>query len=93
MAVDIHSAEGRIIRQLIPLSTLPFSKFEAICAQINIESAEEGKFLFERGDERNELVYLLDGSVTLQTEALKIETISADSLRRGLRWRTRFRER
>ncbi|WNB76350.1 cyclic nucleotide-binding domain-containing protein [Methylomonas koyamae] len=79
MAVDIHSAEGRIIRQLIPLSTLPFSKFEAICAQINIESAEEGKFLFERGDERNELVYLLDGSVTLQTEALKIETISADS--------------
>ncbi|TPQ27307.1 cyclic nucleotide-binding domain-containing protein [Methylomonas koyamae] len=79
MAVDIHSAEGRIIRQLIPLSTLPFSKFEAICAQINIESAEEGKFLFQRGDERNELVYLLDGSVTLQTEALTIETISADS--------------
>ena len=79
MAVDIHSAEGRVIRQLIPLSTLPFSKFEALCAQIKIEDAEEGQFLFKCGDERNDLVYLIDGSVTLQTDLLKIETIKSDS--------------
>lgn len=79
MAVDIHSAEGRVIRQLIPLSTLPFTKFEALCAQIKIEDAEEGQFLFKCGDERNDLVYLIDGSVTLQTDLLKIETIKSDS--------------
>ncbi|AMK77121.1 MULTISPECIES: cyclic nucleotide-binding domain-containing protein [Methylomonas] len=79
MAVDIHSAEGRVIRQLIPLSTLPFNKFEALCAQIKIEDAEEGQFLFKCGDERNDLVYLIDGSVTLQTDLLKIETIKSDS--------------
>jgi len=79
VAVDIHSAEGRVIRQLIPLSTLPFSKFEALCAQIKIEDAEEGQFLFKCGDERNDLVYLIDGSVTLQTDLLKIETIKSDS--------------
>ncbi len=79
MAVDIHSAEGRVIRQLIPLSTLPFNKFEALCAQIKIENADEGQFLFKCGDERNELVYLVQGSVTLQTDVLKIETIKSDS--------------
>jgi CRP-like cAMP-binding protein len=79
VAVDIHSAEGRVIRQLIPLSTLPFTKFEALCAQIKIEDAEEGQFLFKCGDERNDLVYLIDGSVTLQTDLLKIETIKSDS--------------
>ena len=79
VAVDIHSAEGRAIRQLIPLSTLPFNKFEALCAQIKIEEAETGQFLFKCGDERNDLVYLIDGSVTLQTDALKIETIKSDS--------------
>ncbi|CAD6882382.1 putative Crp/Fnr family transcriptional regulator [Methylomonas albis] len=79
MAVDIHSAEGRVIRQLIPLSTLPFNKFEALCAQIKIEDAEEGQFLFKCGDERNDLLYLLNGNVTLQTDLLKIETIKSDS--------------
>ena len=79
MAVDIHSAEGRLIRQLIPLSTLPFSKFEALCAQIKVEDAADGQFLFKCGDDRNDLVYLLDGAVTLQTDALKIETVKSDS--------------
>ena len=79
MAVDIHSAEGRVIRQLIPLSTLPFTKFEALCAQIKLEDAEDGQYLFRCGDERNELVYLVDGSVTLKTDLLKIETIKSDS--------------
>nr|WP_305890895.1 cyclic nucleotide-binding domain-containing protein [Methylomonas sp. WSC-7] len=58
---------------------MPFSKFEALCAQIKIEDAEEGQFLFKCGDERNDLVYLIDGSVTLQTDLLKIETIKSDS--------------
>lgn len=79
VAVDIHSAEGRVIRQLIPLSTLPFSKFEALCAQIELEDAEESQLLFQRGDERNELIYLIEGSVRLKTDALEIEVIKSGS--------------
>lgn len=79
MAVDIHSAEGRVIRQLIPLSTLPFNKFEALCAQIKIEDADDGQFLFKFGDESKDLIYLISGSVTLQTDLLKIETVKSDS--------------
>lgn len=79
MAVDIHSEEGRVIRQLIPLATLPSKRFEALCGQFAVEEAEDGQFLFRRGEASSDLFYLLRGSVTLQTEALKIETISAGS--------------
>ena len=79
MAVEIQSEEGRTIRQLIPLSTLPADKFAALCAQVVIESAEDGKILFRRGDGDRNLYYLLDGAVSLQTDGLKIETIKAGS--------------
>jgi CRP-like cAMP-binding protein len=79
MAVDIHSEEGRVIRQLIPLATLPFNRFEAFCARFVVEEADDGRFLFKRGDVDADLYYLLQGSVTLQTETLKIETIKAGS--------------
>jgi len=77
VAVDIHSAEGRVIRQLIPLSTLPFNKFEELCGLVEIEQAEVGDYLFRYGEDRNDLIYLIDGSVTLQTDELTIETIKA----------------
>ncbi|MGZ4958556.1 MAG: cyclic nucleotide-binding domain-containing protein [Methylomonas sp.] len=79
MAVDSHSEEGRVIRQLIPLATLPSKRFEALCDQLVVEDAEDGQFLFRRGEASSDLFYLLKGSVTLQTEAFKIETISAGS--------------
>ncbi|MDD1621750.1 MAG: cyclic nucleotide-binding domain-containing protein [Methylococcaceae bacterium] len=79
MAVDIQSEEGRVIRQLIPLATLPFSRFEALCAQFVVEEAEDGQFLFKRGDSDADLFYLLQGAVLLKTEALNIETITAGS--------------
>ena len=79
MAVDTQSEEARIIRQLIPVSTLPSHKFANLCGQLQIEIAEQGQFLFRRGDANCDLYYLLDGSVDLQTEAFKIETITAGS--------------
>lgn len=79
MTVDIHSEEARIIRQLIPLSTLPAKRFERLCRQLQIETAESGQYLFRRGDDNSDLYFLLDGSISLQTESFIIETIRADS--------------
>lgn len=79
MAVDIQSEEGRVVRQLIPLSTMPANKFAVLCAQLNIEYLDEGQFLFRRGDENSDLFYLLNGTIGLQADALKIETIVANS--------------
>lgn len=79
MAVDTQSEEARIIRQLIPLSTLPSQSFVSLCGQLTIEQAEQGTILFKRGDENDLLYYLLDGSINLQTETFTIETITAGS--------------
>ncbi|MGY6274448.1 cyclic nucleotide-binding domain-containing protein [Methylomonas sp. MgM2] len=79
MTVDIDSEEARIIRQMIPLATLPSNRFAELCAQINVESAEAGQVLFRRGDNDSDLYYLIDGSVNLQTEAFTVETITAGS--------------
>lgn len=79
MTVDIHSEEARIIRQLIPLSTLPAKRFEQLCRQLQIETAESGQYLFRRGDDNSDLYFLLDGSISLQTESFIIEIIRADS--------------
>ncbi|MCQ8127843.1 cyclic nucleotide-binding domain-containing protein [Methylomonas rivi] len=79
MAVDSQSEEARIIRQLIPLSTLPSQAFISLCAQLQLEHAEQGAVLFKRGDRNTSLYYLLDGSINLQTETFTIETLKAGS--------------
>lgn len=75
MALDINSEEAKLARRLIPLSTLSLSQFESLCNDISIETASIGTFLFKRKDSNDDLFYLLNGSVTLQSESLRIETI------------------
>ena len=77
MPVDIHSEEGKIIRQLIPLSTISNNQFESLCTKITIEVAEASTFLFKTSDSETDLIYLIDGSITLQSSELKIETIQS----------------
>lgn len=77
MAVKVQSELGRIIRRLIPLSTLPANIFATLCTQLNVESADSGHVLFKRGDTDSRLYYLLDGEVHLQTDTLKIDTIKS----------------
>ncbi len=79
MAVDVNSEEARIIRQLIPLSTMPANHFANLCEQLQIECADPGEYLFKRGDSDSHLYYLLEGSVNLQTEAFTVETLTAGS--------------
>jgi len=79
MTVDTQSKEGQAIRQLIPLSTIPTSQFETICNKITVETAEANTFLFKRNDTEDNLVYLIQGSVRLQSDNLIVESISSDS--------------
>ena len=79
MAVDIHSNEGKIIRQLVPLSTLELTHFKFICHMSTVENAEAGSFLFKACDTKDDLIYLISGSITLQLDGLKIDVIKAGS--------------
>ncbi|MGD0961924.1 MAG: cyclic nucleotide-binding domain-containing protein [Methylomonas sp.] len=79
MAVDACSEEGRIIRQFIPLSTIPSKWFAELCQQLAVEEAEDGQFLFKRGDADPDLYFLIRGAVLLHIDGLKIETIHAGS--------------
>lgn len=78
MAIDVNSENGRIIRKLIPLGTLPSAQFSALCENAAIEETRDG-ILFKRGDTAPHLIYLLGGEVTLQAEGLIIEAIAAES--------------
>jgi len=79
MTVDTQSKEGQAIRQLIPLSTISTDQFEAICNKITIKTAEPNTFLFKKNDTEDNLVYLIKGSVRLQSDNLIVESISSDS--------------
>ncbi len=79
MAVDINSEEGRLIRKLIPLATLPSSVFESLCTVITVEQQSTGYTLFRKGDLTNEFIYLLEGEISLQANELEVETIAPDS--------------
>lgn len=79
MAVNFKSDEGLAIRKLVPLTTLPARDFEALCADMTVETAGSGTVLFHQGDTTKEYFYLLDGAVCLQAQDLVVETIKADS--------------
>lgn len=79
MAIDIQSKEGKTLRRLIPLSTIPIEKFESICASTSLEKAKNNTFLFKRGDVENKLVYLIKGTIRLQFNSIIVEKITAGS--------------
>lgn len=79
MTVDPLSQDGRLIRQMIPLLRIPKPRFGEICENISIEELEKGTFLFRRGDRENNLIYLLEGRISLRTEEFLVETVKAGS--------------
>ncbi|MFI3137890.1 MAG: cyclic nucleotide-binding domain-containing protein [Methylococcaceae bacterium] len=79
MPILINSKEAQEIRKFIPLATIPLSRFERICARMDVLTAEPGEALFKRGDNIKELVYLLSGDVSLQAAGMQVEIIAAKS--------------
>jgi rhodanese-related sulfurtransferase len=78
MAVDVNSEDGLIIRKLIPLATLSGGQFNALCAEITVEALQDD-FLFRKGDVTPQLIYLIQGEVTLQAAGLVVEVVTANS--------------
>ena len=74
-AVTINDVQD--LRKLIPLNILSASRFESLCAEIAVEEAPRGSLLFRQGDAKNEFVYVLSGTVSLQAGGMEMETISA----------------
>lgn len=79
MSVETDSVEGHLIRQLIPLSTIPTGQFEMLCKQITVEEAPPNTFLFKKNDTENKLIYLINGDIRLQSDNLIVEQISSGS--------------
>ncbi len=79
MPVDPDSQDAKAIRQLIPLTRIAISRFHELCDLIQVEDMESGHFLFKRGGGVDAMFFILQGSVSLQTEEYKVETIEAKS--------------
>ncbi len=77
MTIAAHSEEGQIVRQLIPLSALSTAQFNTLCLTITIENSKAGDFLFKRNDNITELIYLINGSISLQSDDLIVDTIES----------------
>lgn len=60
---------------MIPLNTLAAVRFEQLCATLQVEEAGKGMSLFRQGDPRNEYVYLLSGTVTLEAGGVEMDSI------------------
>lgn len=76
MAVTARDYETQDLRRLIPLNMLSGDRFERLCAETAIEDAPRGSVLFSKGDTKNEFVYVLKGTVSLQADGMELETIT-----------------
>lgn len=74
LAATVQDAQE--LRRLIPLNILSADRFQKLAAEVKIEEAPRGTVLFKQGDDRNEFVYVLSGTVSLQAGGMEMETVS-----------------
>lgn len=79
MAAVINTQDTLELRRLIPLNTLPSTRFEQLCAECKVRDADRGTVLFLPGDTENELVYLLSGTVSLQAGGMELDAVTGGS--------------
>jgi CRP-like cAMP-binding protein len=68
--VDMHAAkkvtiDQNILQELVPLNALSSERFQEIAEKIIIEEVLAGNYLFRKGDNDNQSIYLLEGKVNL----------------------------
>ncbi|MDV3242069.1 MAG: Crp/Fnr family transcriptional regulator, partial [Methylocaldum sp.] len=76
MPPALSASDAQELRRLIPLNTLSDSRFEQLCSQIRIDEAPKGSILFRQGETKNEFVYLLSGTISLQAGGVEMDSIS-----------------
>ncbi len=77
MSVAANLVRREALRHLIPLNLLPQDQFKQLCDGLTSSELKEGECLFERGDECDEWIYILQGDVVLEAEGIVMETVKA----------------
>lgn len=77
MSVDPKSEDGQALRKLSPLETMPARQYSALCSVCNVTEKPKGSLLFKLGDEPDSFIYLIQGTISLEAEGLKVEKITA----------------
>jgi CRP-like cAMP-binding protein len=75
MSFAVTLKDAQDLRKFIPLNILSANRFEALCAEAGIEEVPRGGVLFRQGDAKNEFVYVLSGTISLQAGGMEMETI------------------
>ncbi|MEO1889632.1 MAG: cyclic nucleotide-binding domain-containing protein [Cycloclasticus sp.] len=73
-----HSSQD-ILKNFIPLNTLPSARFTEICNDCPIEECAKGTVLFEQGDDAKEFIYLVSGMISLYAGDMEMETVVTGS--------------
>jgi CRP-like cAMP-binding protein/predicted nucleic acid-binding Zn-ribbon protein len=76
MSHAVSAQDAQELRRLIPLNILSGERFQKLCAELGVEEASRGTVLFKQGDDRNEFVYVLSGTVSLQAGGMEMEAIT-----------------
>ncbi|MDF1689715.1 MAG: cyclic nucleotide-binding domain-containing protein [Cycloclasticus sp.] len=79
MSARRHQNNQDILKNFIPLNTLPSARLTSIFDKCHVEELDKGAVLFEQGDEAKEFIYLISGMVSLYAGEMEIETIVTGS--------------
>lgn len=79
MSAVPNTHEGRELRRLIPLNTLPENRLEQVCSEVKIEEAAKSTALFHQGEATHEFVYLLSGTISLQAGGVEMDSVVGGS--------------
>ncbi|NYT46976.1 MAG: cyclic nucleotide-binding domain-containing protein [Candidatus Methanofishera endochildressiae] len=79
MAVNLKSEQGQALRKLFPMATMPAQQFKELCADCDVSKMPKGSFLFNRGDQTDAFIYLIQGTVSLEADEFLLDAIKAGS--------------
>jgi len=79
MSAQRHQSTQDILKNFIPLNTLPNARLSGICEKHHVEELSKGTVLFEQGDEAKEFIYLISGMISLYAGEMEVETIVTGS--------------
>ncbi|MGH8547247.1 MAG: cyclic nucleotide-binding domain-containing protein [Methylococcales bacterium] len=79
MSISITESDKKAFREMVPLSSFPHEKFEALCAMCRVHSGAPGTLLFRQGEMNNSFYFLLTGKVSFAIGDIPLETIAAGS--------------
>ena len=79
MSAQRHQSTQDILKNFIPLNTLPNARLSSICENHHVEELNKGAVLFEQGDEAKEFIYLISGMISLYAGEMEVETIVTGS--------------